>query len=78
MFLGMGLSAIAIVFFFIYVIYSLYFSQSISGWASVITTIVFFGGLNLIVLGIVGMYIGKLFMQSKERPNYIISSTNYK
>ena len=78
MFLGMGLSALAIVFFFIYVIYSLYFSQSISGWASVITTIVFFGGLNLIVLGIVGMYIGKLFMQSKERPNYIISSTNYK
>ncbi len=78
MFLGIGLSAFAIIFFFIYVIYSLNFNQSISGWASVIAAIVFFGGLNLIVLGIVGMYIGKLFMQSKGRPNYIISSTNYK
>lgn len=77
-FLGMGLSAFAILFFLIYVFYSLYFGHVISGWASVITTIVFFGGLNLIVLGIIGMYIGKLFMQSKGRPNYLIKNTNYK
>lgn len=77
-FLGMGLSAFAILFFLVYVFYSLYFGHVISGWASVITTIVFFGGLNLIVLGIIGMYIGKLFMQSKGRPNYLIKNTNYK
>jgi len=74
----MGLSAFAILFFLVYVFYSLYFGHVISGWASVITTIVFFGGLNLIVLGIIGMYIGKLFMQSKGRPNYLIKNTNYK
>jgi dolichol-phosphate mannosyltransferase len=56
----------------------MYFGNVISGWASVISTIVFFGGLNLIVLGIIGMYIGKLFIQSKQRPNYLIRSTNYK
>jgi glycosyltransferase involved in cell wall biosynthesis len=76
-FLGFGLSVFAILFFIVYVIYSLYFGHVISGWASVITTIVFFGGLNLIVLGIIGMYIGKLFMQAKGRPNYLIKSTNY-
>jgi glycosyltransferase involved in cell wall biosynthesis len=77
-FLGIGLSLFAFVFYIGYVIYSIYFGHVISGWASVISTIVFFGGLNLIVLGIIGMYIGKLFIQSKQRPNYLIRSTNYK
>ena len=77
-FLGVGLSFFAFVFYIGYVLYSMYFGHVISGWASVISTIVFFGGLNLIVLGIIGMYIGKLFIQSKQRPNYLIRSTNYK
>jgi dolichol-phosphate mannosyltransferase len=77
-FLGVGLSLFAFVFYMGYVLYSVYFGHIISGWASVISTIVFFGGLNLIVLGIIGMYIGKLFIQSKQRPNYLIRSTNYK
>jgi dolichol-phosphate mannosyltransferase len=76
-FLGLGLSIFSIVFFSIYVGYSLYFGHPISGWASVITAIVFFGCLNLIVLGIIGIYIGKLFMQSKDRPNYLVKNTNY-
>jgi glycosyltransferase involved in cell wall biosynthesis len=76
-FLGLGLSVFSIIFFSIYVGYSLYFGHPISGWASVITAIVFFGCLNLIVLGIIGIYIGKLFMQSKGRPNYLIKNTNY-
>lgn len=64
---------------FLYVPYALvsYFSgQSISGWASVIVTIAFFGGIQLMILGIIGVYLGKLFMQSKQRPNYIVSETN--
>jgi glycosyltransferase involved in cell wall biosynthesis len=76
-FLGLGLSIFSVVFFSIYVGYSLYFGHPISGWASVITAIVFFGCLNLIVLGIIGIYIGKLFMQSKDRPNYLVKNTNY-
>lgn len=75
-FLGFGLTIFAFLFYIIYVIYSIYFGHVISGWTSVIATIVFFGGLNLIVLGIIGMYIGKLFMQSKQRPHYLIRSTN--
>lgn len=76
-FLGLGLSVFAFVFYIGYVLYSIYFGHVISGWASVITTVVFFGGLNLTVLGIIGIYIGKLFMQSKNRPNYLIKKTNY-
>ncbi len=59
-----------------YVLYSLYANKAISGWASMIVTVAFFGGLQLMILGIIGMYLGKLFMQSKERPHYIIKESN--
>lgn len=61
-----------------YVIHAFYVGKSVNGWASLITTVAFFGGLQLIILGIIGIYIGKMFMQTKNRPNYIIRSTNLK
>lgn len=75
-FLGVFISFFAFVFYLIYVVYSLYHGHVISGWASMISTVVFFGGLNMILLGIIGIYIGKMFMQTKNRPNYIIQATN--
>jgi dolichol-phosphate mannosyltransferase len=59
-----------------YIIISFYFDIEVSGWASLISTVVFFGGLNLTVLGIIGIYIGKMFIQTKNRPNYIIRTSN--
>lgn len=59
-----------------YIIYSYYFGHTISGWTSMIATIAFFGGLQLMILGIIGMYIGKLFVQSKQRPHYIVKESN--
>ncbi len=59
-----------------YIIYSYYFGHAISGWASIVATIAFFGGLQLMILGILGMYLGKLFMQSKQRPHYIVKESN--
>jgi polyisoprenyl-phosphate glycosyltransferase len=61
-----------------YVIFSLLFERLVSGWASLIATIAFFGGLQLMILGIIGIYLGKLFMQSKQRPHYIVKETNLK
>lgn len=77
-YLGLGISFFAFMVYIGYVIYSLIYGHVISGWASLISTVVFFGGLNLIVMGIIGIYVGKLFMQSKNRPNYLIKETNYK
>jgi glycosyltransferase involved in cell wall biosynthesis len=59
-----------------YIIWSYYFGHAISGWASVIATIAFFGGLQLMILGIIGMYLGKLFIQNKQRPHYIVKESN--
>jgi len=45
---------------------------TISGWTSVILSVLFLGGVQLIILGIMGEYLGKLFVESKRRPLYII------
>lgn len=59
-----------------YIAYSYYFGHVVSGWTSMIATIAFFGGMQLMILGIIGFYLGKLFMQSKQRPHYIIKESN--
>jgi dolichol-phosphate mannosyltransferase len=75
-YLGFLFSAISVIGYGIYVIHSFVTHTEISGWASLIMTIVFFGGLQLIILGIIGIYLGKIFKQVKERPNYIIKNKN--
>lgn len=76
-YLGFIFSAIAVIGYGIYVIHAFFVETEISGWASLIMTVVFFGGLQLIILGIIGIYLGKIFKQVKERPNYIIRSKNF-
>jgi glycosyltransferase involved in cell wall biosynthesis len=74
-YLGFSFSMLSILYV-PYVFYAVYSGIEVDGWASTIMTIVFFGGLQLIIMGIIGIYIGKMFMQTKNRPNYIIKSTN--
>lgn len=76
-YLGFLFSLFAILGYGIYVVHAFIAETEISGWASLIMTVVFFGGLQLIILGIVGIYLGKIFTQVKERPNYIIRSKNF-
>lgn len=45
----------------------------VPGWSSVILTIIFFGGVQLITIGILGQYIGSLFDEIKKRPEYIVA-----
>ena len=45
---------------------------AIIGWTSIVLSIWLIGGLNIIILGIVGLYIGKIFEETKHRPHYII------
>jgi dolichol-phosphate mannosyltransferase len=76
-YLGFTFSVLSILYL-PYVLHAFHTGKEVSGWASIIMTIVFFGGLQLTILGIIGIYIGKMFMQVKNRPNYIIRSTNIK
>lgn len=76
-YLGFLFSGLSVIGYATYVIHSFIVGTEISGWASLIMTIVFFGGLQLIILGIIGMYLGKIFKQVKHRPNYIIKNKNF-
>ena len=51
--------------------------HSVSGWASMTCIICFVSGVQLICLGIIGEYIGKIYMESKQRPRYIISERTW-
>ena len=61
---------------FIYLAFTLYnalFNEiEVSGWASQMISILFLGGIQLISIGILGEYIGKIFIETKRRPRYII------
>jgi dolichol-phosphate mannosyltransferase len=55
---------------------ALFSNKVISGWTSMILSVLFLGGIQLLMLGIVGEYLGKLFIESKHRPAYIIKKSN--
>ena len=52
--------------------------KAVQGWASMTCIICFVGGVQLISLGIIGEYIGKIYMETKARPRYIISERTNK
>lgn len=60
-------------FYGIYIIIStIFFGNPVKGYPSIITLIAFFGGLQIIILGIIGEYIARIYEQSKNRPHYLI------
>ena len=60
-------------FFTIYIFYvKLFTDQTVAGWSSVIVAILAIGGFQLIALGVIGAYIGRIYEESKRRPLYFI------
>ena len=64
---------------FVYGCYAIYIAiftdAAITGWTSLIASVLFIGGIQMILIGIVGIYLGKLFVQSKQRPTYLVKNT---
>lgn len=73
--LALGLTSLLIgLLLGIYVISGLYFRPEtvVTGWPSIIISIIFFGGVQLITIGVLGEYLGNVFDEIKNRPEYII------
>ena len=49
--------------------------SAVSGWASILCVITFLGGIQLLALGVIGEYIGRIYLESKHRPRYIIEKS---
>lgn len=75
---GMGMT-IAILSFCI-VVWSLtqyFYEKTVTGWTSMTSILCFIGGLQLICMGVLGEYIGKIYLEVKARPRYIIRARTY-
>jgi dolichol-phosphate mannosyltransferase len=58
----------------LYSLVSHFLMRTEPGWTSLISVVLFVGSVNMILLGIMGEYIGRIFMQSKRRPLFLIES----
>ncbi len=58
----------------IYVLISWIVGGTVQGWVSLTGIVVLFGGIQLIVVGIIGEYVGRMYMQSKNRPLFLVDS----
>lgn len=71
-----ALSCLGSVFALLFiVIRALCFGDPTTGWPSLVSIFLFVGGLQLLCLGIIGKYIGKIFMETKKRPVYLVKET---
>ena len=71
----MGIAAFFVsIGFLIWAVVDFFRGNTITGWASMMVSIWFIGGLLLLSVGIVGEYVGKIYLESKHRPRYIIES----
>lgn len=57
--------------------HAFYYDSLVPGWNSLIVSLYFIGGIIIAILGIIGIYLGKTFDESKKRPLYIVSRTTF-
>ncbi len=75
-YLGFAVSLISF-FFILYTLYQKYFKHDVvQGWSSLMVSILFIGGVQLICLGIIGEYLGRIMDNVKQRPLYIVRESN--
>ena len=74
--LGFGVTLLSILGI-LWVIIGAVIGTTVSGWASLTCVVCFFGGAELMALGIIGEYIGKTYIETKARPRYIISERTF-
>jgi dolichol-phosphate mannosyltransferase len=72
---GIFISTVALIGAFWIIYGAINWGYSVIGWSSLIFSIFFLGGSILVVLGIIGIYLGRVFQESKKRPLYIITRT---
>ena len=76
--LGLIISTVAFLYLLFVIIKTLLFGDPVAGYPSMISSILFMGGIQLIVLGIIGEYVGRIFNEAKGRPEYLVNEYNGK
>lgn len=71
-YLGLGVSLFALAFALFIVLRTLLFGIDIPGYASMIVVALFLGGVQLIGIGVIGEYVGRIYLETKGRPVYLV------
>ena len=74
-YVGATLACLSFIYTFFIIFYALFFGIDAPGYASIITVVLFMGGINLLSLGILGEYIGRISTEVRNRPLFIVDST---
>jgi len=74
---GFVLAALAFLYGIYIVVQAALYGSPITGWASLIVSIYFIGGVIIAILGVIGIYLGKTFDEAKKRPLYIVMQTTF-
>ncbi len=73
---GTGMTFVSFIMLIVIIIRKILLDDPVAGWTSTICVIIFIGGIQLFCMGVMGQYIAKTYMETKNRPHYIISETN--
>lgn len=73
-YLGVATALLAFVYGAWVVVKALLWSDPVAGWPTMMAVILFLGGTQLIALGMIGEYLGRLYMESKQRPLYLVDA----
>lgn len=71
---GIGVALIALLYAFWMILNKIIWGNPVPGYPSLMTAILFLGGIQLIGIGVLGEYIGRIYMEAKQRPRYIIKN----
>ncbi|MCV5232388.1 glycosyltransferase, partial [Escherichia coli] len=72
-YLGMVVASISFIYGTWMIIDTLAFGNPVRGYPSLLVSILFLGGIQLIGIGVLGEYIGRIYTEVKQRPRYVIS-----
>jgi len=70
--LGLCVSGLSFLYFVIVLIQALRGEIEVMGWPTLVALVTFLGGVQLLAIGVIGEYIGRIFIETKNRPLYIL------
>jgi len=71
-FIGATISSVSLLYFTYLVVNRFYFSVPLDGWTSIMTSIWLLGGIIILFIGVIGIYLSKIFSETKQRPLVIV------
>lgn len=76
-YVGTAVSVIAFIYLLVIVFQTLFFGNELAGYPSTLAVILFLGGVQLLSLGIIGEYVGRIFNETKQRPLYFVEEYHH-